>query len=104
MKRSGPSTRISAFAAELAAHPILRTAVWGSFEAALPLAIEDLLSKISPGELYGFYGPKATSMTREERETRIRQALQNGQTPEQVGRREQISERHVRRIRARIGG
>jgi hypothetical protein len=103
MKRNGPSPKISAFARELAGHPIIKTAVWGAFEGSLPLAIEDLLSRISPGELYGLYGPKTTNLTRVEREQRIRDALQAGRAPAEIGKQENITPRHVRRIRSRIG-
>lgn len=104
----GPSERISTFAREVAADAGMRQAVisaaLSAVEQNLAAAIERTLSKISPGEIYKLYGPHTTSDTREQRERRIREALQGGQPPEQIAKREQITERHVRRIRARIGG
>jgi Mor family transcriptional regulator len=82
---------------------MLRSEIMGCIQRTLPAVMEDVLSRLRPGELYEFYGPKATSMSKAERDRRITEALQAGQPLSEIGKREHITPRHVRRIRARIG-
>lgn len=82
---------------------MLQTAIMGVIQTTLPAVMEDVLSRLRPGELYEFYGPKSTSLTKRERDARITEALRAGQAPNEIGKRERISSQHVRRIRARIG-
>ncbi len=58
-----------------------------------------------PGETVKLYVPRSCNLdhVREERDRRIEAALAAGDAPEVIVRREDVSKRHLRRIRARIG-
>jgi Mor family transcriptional regulator len=55
------------------------------------------------GEVVRFYVPKADPSARQARDARIAASLRSGEEPTIVAQREQVSERHIRRVRGRIG-
>lgn len=48
------------------------------------------------------YGPQTNRVEREQARARIARALLDGESPAQIARRENVSERHVRKVRGTI--
>lgn len=83
-------------------HPSIEAAVTGAVRATLPGVIESILQEICPGETLRLYVPKTQSANRLQREQRIEAALSAGEAPDSLAKRENVSKRHLRRIRARL--
>ena len=74
------------------------------FKAAAVSVIEGELREMFGGEQIRLYIPKLGGETRKARDERIAAAIVAGEPPPSVAKRESVSERHVRRVRGRIGG
>jgi hypothetical protein len=87
-----------------ASHPNIETAITEAVREALPGVIEAIMREICAGERLRLYVPKTPIADRRERVERIEAAIGAGESAEHITRRENISKRHLRRIRARLGG
>lgn len=102
----GPSLMarmIGAIADRLAADPSIPTENRAEFRAQVVIVVESELARLFGGADLLMYVPKFSPERRRAREKRIAAAIAAGEAPERVARREDVSERHVRRIRARFG-
>lgn len=85
---------------------LLRTLVGDVLEnpavaEALLIGFLDALSKHYPGEVVRLQGEKIRRTKRIARDQRIAAAVASGDAPSAIARRENVSERHVFRIKAR---
>jgi len=94
----------AAVAARACSHPSMESAVMGAVRATLPGVIETVMRELYSGETLRLYVSKTPSDDRVQRDRRIGAALATGETPASIAKREMVSKRHLRRIRARIGG
>jgi Mor family transcriptional regulator len=95
---------IRAVADRLANHPSIPEQNRETFKATAALAIEAELRSHFGGEQVRLYIPKFGGETRKARDERITAAIAAGEAAPSVAKRESVSERHVRRVRGRIGG
>ena len=87
-----------------ASHPSIEAAVAAAVRATLPRVIEMILQEIASGETLRFYVPKQGANARKQRDERISAAIAEGEPLDSIAKREAITKRHVRNIRARFGG
>jgi hypothetical protein len=87
----------------LASDPALPVANRASYRDTVVSVFSAQLSAMFGGEEVRFYVPKVATDLRVERDTRIAAALEAGKTAAEVARAERVSDRHVRRLRGRIG-
>ena len=95
---------IRAVADRLASHPSIPEQGRDLFKATAASVIEAELRSHFGGEQIRLYIPKFGGETRKARDERITAAIAAGEPPPSVAKREAVSERHVRRVRGRIGG
>ena len=75
--------------------------------AAAVEAAADKVQQAFGGEVVRFYArktPRNLDVKRVERDGRISVAVKQGEAPASIAERENVSKRHIRRIRARFGG
>lgn len=88
----------------------LRQAYTAATRTALRMCLSDTVyfgairAHERPGEQTTVYKPSFPLEQRQERDLRIGAALSAGEPPEAIAKRENVSKRHLRRIRARILG
>lgn len=75
-----------------------------AFRDQVSFVMATQLAAMFGGEEVRLYVPKTVPDLRAARDERIARAIEQGEPPQQVARREAVSERHVRRVRGRIGG
>ena len=68
-----------------------------------PAKYEAVLREQYGGQTLRFHIRKPVNPERERRDQRIEAALSSGETPAVIAQREDVSKRHMRRIRARFG-
>jgi Mor family transcriptional regulator len=95
---------IGVVADRLAADPRVPTENRLAYREAVCSVFSEQLASMFGGEEVRFYVPKAATDLRIARDERIAAALAAGESASDVAKREQLSERHVRRVRGRIGG
>ena len=95
---------IQAVADRLSKHPSLPIHNRDVFKATAASLIEAELRSQFGGEQIRLYIPKVGGEIRKERDERIVAAILAGEATPSVAKRESVSERHVRRVRGRIGG
>jgi Mor family transcriptional regulator len=88
----------------LAADPVIPPANRAAYRDTIVSVFSAQLSAMFGGEEVRFYVPKAASDLRAARDERIAAALAAGKPATDVAKVERVSERHVRRVRGRIGG
>ena len=95
---------IRAVADRLSNHPSIPEQGRELFKATAAQVIEAELCNHFSGEQIRLYIPKFGGETRKARDERIAAAIVAGEAAPIVAKRESVSERHVRRVRGRIGG
>jgi hypothetical protein len=88
----------------LAADPIIPPANRAAYRDTIVSVFSALFSGKFAGEELRLYVPKTPGDLRIARDERIAAALAAGKPATDVARTERVSERHVRRVRGRIGG
>lgn len=105
MTRVRAASRITDLANRVASHPRMQTAVMGAIRSSLVGTIEECLREMQyAGESVPFYAPKMSRQTKDERDSRIAAALSTGELQDAIARREGVTSRHVRRVKARKSG
>lgn len=95
---------LGAVAERLASDPSIPPANRMAYRETVISVFSAQLSSMFGGEEVRFYVPKAATDLRVARDERIATAIAAGEPPATVAKRENITERHVRNIRGRIGG
>lgn len=85
----------------LAAHPSIPPENREAMRETARSVLDHEFRRMFGGELLQLYVPK---IEREQRDARIAAALEAGADPKDVAKREALTDRHVRRLRGRIGG
>jgi hypothetical protein len=67
------------------------------------LVLRELLREMAQGEQLRVYVGKIDEEQRDARQGRIEAAIRSGEAPMIIAKREGVSERHVRRMRGRLG-
>lgn len=98
------SRLIRSVADRLSHHPSIPELSREVFKETAALEIETELRNHFGGEQIRLYIPKFGGETRKARDERIAAAIVAGEPAPSVAKRESVSERHVRRVRGRIGG
>jgi DNA-binding NarL/FixJ family response regulator len=93
---------IRTLAERAASHPRIEQAVIGAVRMTLPGILEELVRELAAGEQLRIYVPKIKQEHRDERQARIKAALQQGEARSSIAKRENVSERYVRIIRDRM--
>jgi len=98
------NTRVLAiFAQRIASHVDMERAVLGAVQATLPGVIEDVLRGMHfGGDTVRLYVPKTGTDARQQRDRRIGAAIASGDAVDVITRRENVSRRHVFRIKRQI--
>lgn len=94
---------IGAVADRLASDPGVPTANRSAYRDTVVSVFSAQLTAMFGGEEIRLYVPKTATDLRRARDERISVAVAAGETPATVASRERVSERHVRRVRGRIG-
>ena len=89
-------------ATRAASHPNMERAVLGAVRATLPGVIESVMRELHPGDTLRLYVPKTSSVERQERDRRIGAALEAGEASAAICRRENVSLRHIQRMKKRF--
>ena len=94
---------IGAVADRLASDPGVPTANRSAYRDTVVSVFSAQLTAMFGGEELRFYVPKTATDLRKARDDRIYVAVAAGEPPSAIASRERVSERHVRRVRGRIG-
>lgn len=98
------STRVLAILSQrIASHRDMERAVLGAVQATLPGVIEEVLRDMHfGGDTIRLYVPKTGADARHQRDQRIGAAIANGDAVDSITKRENVSRRHVFRIKRQI--
>lgn len=95
---------IGAIAERLAADPSIPQENREAFRRSIISVMECELSKLAAGEHLRLYVPKVGGQSRRDRNERIFAAIEAGESPDIIAKRENITPRRVRQLRGMIGG
>lgn len=94
---------IGAIAERLAADPSIPVENREAFRRTIISVFECEMADLFGGEHIKIYIPKIGGQRRQDRNERIAAAIEAGEPPEIIAKREDISPRWVRKIRGRLG-
>lgn len=98
------STLVGTLAERVAMHPSIPAENRDALRETARSVIAGELQRMFGGDQLRMYVPRVSAEQRQERDERIGDALEDGAPPDEVAKRERLSDRHVRRLRGRIGG
>lgn len=109
-RRSSSAGFIDTLAERMATHPRIVSVfeqasltMRSALQSEGRLVLHELLLEMAQGEQLRMYIAKVDHKTRDARQERIRAALVAGESNSSIARRERVSERHIRRLRGRMG-
>jgi hypothetical protein len=98
------STIVGTLAERISMHPSVPPENRQALRETAQSVIASELQRMFGGDQLRLYIPRVSAEQRQQRDERIGDALVEGVAADDVAQRERLSDRHVRRLRGRIGG